>query len=160
MSQLTIRLARMDEIRAIHAVHRDSVTSLCTSHYTPEQIATWLDGRTPEIYVDGITSGQLWVAIGEDETIAGFVEIHGHVLGKLFVRGASAGSGVGRRLLATAVDAIKATGAASVYLEASRNARDFYRKHGFVEIGTGMFSPNSRVALEVVKMELVLSPPD
>lgn len=160
MSQLTIRQARADEIEAIYAVHRDSVRALCTSHYTPEQIAMWVEGRSPAMYLDAIAGGRLWVAIGDDDRIAGFVETHGHVLSKLFIRGASAGSGVGRRLLATAVDAIKASGAASVYLEASRNARDFYRKHGFVEIGTGTFSlGDGRVALETVKMELALSPP-
>jgi predicted GNAT family N-acyltransferase len=161
MNQLTIRLARVDEIRAIYAVHRDSVTTLCTNHYTPQQVAMWLDGRTPEMYLDAIASGRLWVAAVDDETIVGFAEIDGRVLTKLFIRGASAGAGVGRRLLATAVDAIKASGAESVHLEATRNACDFYRKHGFVEIGTGTFSPgNSRVALEIVQMELALSPPD
>jgi GNAT superfamily N-acetyltransferase len=158
MNQITIRLARVDEIDAIYAVHRDSVSALCTSHYTSQQIAMWLDGRVPEMYLDAITSRQLWVAIGDDGTMAGFVELDGRVLTKLFIRGASAGTGVGRRLLATAIDAIGAGGAASVYLEATRNACDFYRRHGFVEIETGTFSRGNRgVALEIVKMELALS---
>ena len=158
MDPITIRLARLGEIDAIYTVHRDSVRALCTSHYTPQQIAMWLDGRVPEMYLDAIASRQLWVAIGDDGVIAGFVELDGRVLAKLFVRGAREGAGVGRRLLATAVDAVEASGAESVHLEATRNACNFYRRHGFVEIGTGSFSRgNGGVALEIVKMELAFS---
>jgi putative acetyltransferase len=158
MSQLTIRAARADEIQDIYAVHRDSVSVLCKNDYTSKQIAMWLDGRAPDMYLSAIDRGQLWVAIDGDGMIVGFAENAGHELSKLFVRSASAGSGVGRRLLATATEAIRASGAASVYLEATRNACEFYRKHGFVEIGTGMFARGG-VALEIVKMELVLTRP-
>jgi GNAT superfamily N-acetyltransferase len=161
MTRLTVRLARVDEISAIYAVHRDSVSALCTAHYTPQQISMWLDGRTPEMYLPAISSGQLWVAIDDLGAITGFVEVDGREVSKLFIRGASAGTGVGRRLLATAIDAVRAGGASSVYLEATRNACDFYKKHGFVEVGTGLFSRGSSgVSLEIVKMELAISRPD
>jgi putative acetyltransferase len=150
----TIRSARPDEIDAIFAVHRDSVSSLCTGHYTPEQIAMWLDGRTPAMYLGAIESGQMWVAVDSAGAIAGFVENDGHEISKLFVRGDRAGGGVGRELLEHALAAIHARGHATAYLEATRNASEFYRKHGFVEIGTGLFSRgNSGVSLEIVKME-------
>jgi GNAT superfamily N-acetyltransferase len=161
MTQLTIRLARADEIDAIYAVHRDSVTALCTEHYTPQQIAMWLDGRTPAMYLDAIRSEQLWVAIDQDGTIAGFVENDGREVSKLFIRGARAGTGVGGRLLATALEAIRVASHASAYLEATRNACEFYRKHGFSEIGTGVFSRgNNGVSLEIVKMQLDLAARD
>lgn len=156
MHAMTVRLARDEEVAAIYAVHRDSVHALCAGHYSPEQIAMWLDGRTPAMYLDAIARGQLWVAGDENDAIAGFVEIDGREISKLFVRGASAGSGFGRRLLLTGIDAIRASGCSSVYLEATRNASAFYRKHGFVELGTGLFSRGDGVALEIVKMELAL----
>lgn len=158
MTQLTIRPARPDDIDAIYAVHRDSVSSLCTGHYTPEQIAMWLDGRTPAMYLGAIERGQLWIAVDDDGGIAGFAENDGREVSKLFVRGARAGAGVGERLLAVALDAIRAAGHTSAYLEATRNACAFYRRHGFVEVGTGMFSRGSSgVALEIVCMERDLS---
>jgi putative acetyltransferase len=133
------------------------VRSLCADHYTPEQVAMWLEGRTPAMYLDAIATGQLWVAV-DDAAVAGFVENDGHEVAKLFVAGAQAGAGVGRQLLAHALAAIRAAGHARAYLEATRNACDFYRKHGFVEIGTGVFSRgNSGHALEIVKMELTLA---
>ena len=155
---LQIRPAHPSEIEAIFAVHRDSVSALCTAHYTPAQIAMWLDGRTPVMYLDAIGTEQLWVAVDAGGAIAGFVEIDGREISKLFVRGARAGEGVGAHLLAHALDAIRATGAASAYLEATRNAADFYRKHGFVELGAGTFSRGtSGVVLEIVRMERALS---
>jgi putative acetyltransferase len=155
----TIRAARADEIDAIFAVHRDSVSSLCTGHYAPEQIAMWLDGRAPAMYLEAIDSGQMWVAVDDADAIAGFVENDGHEIAKLFVRGDRAGTGVGRRLLEHALAAIRARGHATAYLEATRNACEFYRRHGFVEIGTGTFSRgNSGVALEIVKMERPFAP--
>lgn len=155
---ITIRLARGDEIDAIYAVHRDSVTALCAGHYSTAQIAMWLDGRTPAMYLDAIGRGQLWVGVDADGTVAGFVENDGREVSKLFVRGGRAGTGVGARLLATAIDAIRGAGHASAYLEATRNARAFYQRHGFVEVGTGLFSRGpGGVALEIVKMERALA---
>jgi hypothetical protein len=44
--------------------------------------------------------------------------------------------------------------AGSAYLEATRNACEFYRRAGFVERGTGVFSRgNGGVEIEIVKME-------
>ena len=158
MSDVHVRAARTDEIDRIYAVHRDSVSTLCTSHYTDAQIASWLDGRGPEMYLPAIADRRLWVA--DDGDVVGLVEIAGHELTKLFIRGDRAAGGVGRKLLATAVAAIRASGARVVYLEATSNAHAFYSHHGFVEIGRSEFSHGANgVALEIVKMELDLREP-
>lgn len=153
---MEVRAARADEIDAIYAVHRDSVTALCAQHYTAQQIAMWLDGREPIMYLAAIARGDLWVASAGSE-LAGFVEVEGREVCKLFVRGHRAGGGVGRRLLATAVDAIRARGHETAYLEATRNACAFYERNGFVATGTGTFSRGtSGVVLEIVTMERAL----
>jgi len=153
---MDVRPARADEIDAIFQVHRDSVTALCAEHYTAAQIAMWLEGREPSMYLAAIDRGDLWVA-AVGGAMAGFVEIDGHEICKLFVRGEQAGGGVGRRLLTTATDAIRAAGHATAYLESTRNARAFYEGHGFVPTGTGTFSRGaSGVMLEVVTMERAL----
>ncbi len=158
MAIYSIRRAHGGDIDEIYAVHRDSVVSLCTGHYSPAQIAMWLDGRTPAMYLAAIDAGTLWVAVVEDDAIAGFVENGGREVSKLFVRGASAGTGVGRGLLTVALAEIRTAGHASAYLESTRNACDFYRRHGFVEVGAGVFSRGSGgVEIEIVRMERVFS---
>jgi len=152
---IQIRTARRDELEPIFAVHRDSVITQCTGHYTDTQIRGWLAGRTAEMYLPAIAEGRLWVA--DDGAVIGFVEIDGRELTKLFVRGDRATRGVGRRLLDAAIAAIRAGGASLVALEATINARAFYARHGFVETGRGAFSHGAGGApLEIVKMELTL----
>jgi N-acetylglutamate synthase-like GNAT family acetyltransferase len=108
------------------------------------------------MHLAAIGEGRLWVAAREDR-ILGFVEVHERELTKLFVRGDAAFAGVGRRLLLTAIAAIRSAGARSVYLESTRTACGFYKKHGFVERGRAEFSRgDGEIILEVVEMELDL----
>lgn len=152
---LQIRAARAGEIDEIYAVHRDSVTRLCAGHYRGAQIHGWLAGRTPAMYLAAIADGRLWVA--DDGAIAGFVEIDGRELTKLFVRSDRVARGIGPRLLEHAIEAIRASGATSVILEATLNARAFYARHGFAETGRGAFSHGAGgEPLEIVKMQRAL----
>ena len=151
VSAFEIRAATAADIHRIFAVHLDSVTRLCAGHYSREQIASWLDGRTPGMYLDAIARNALWVADGGD--LLGFAETAGEELTKLFVRGDRARSGAGSALLETAVSDIARAGHDCAYLEATTNAAPFYGKHGFDVIGTGHFSHgNSPLQLEIVKM--------
>ena len=153
-----IRAGRAGDIEEIYAVHRDSVSSLCGIHYTEEQLRGWLAGRNARMYLPAIESGRLWVFEDEAAVICGFAEIDGDELTKLFIRGDRSARGVGQQLLATAVAAIRATGAAKVLVEATTNARDFYARHGFVETGRGEFSHGAGGApLQIVKMEHALA---
>ncbi|MFU2018912.1 GNAT family N-acetyltransferase [Peribacillus butanolivorans] len=155
MTDFAIRLATPEDRKEIFNVHRHSVRNLCSEQYTEEQINMWLGGRDPDIYLPAIERGELWVAVS-DRTILGFVEVEGNEVTKLFVSGAAAGSGVGKSLMVKVIGHIRKNGKTRIYLEATTTARDFYRKLGFVETGTGTFSRGgAAVSLEIVKMELV-----
>ena len=100
MSNLQIRAASLDDADTIFQVHKDSVERLCTGHYSPEQIAMWLDGRSPQTYTQAILGGNLWLA--QNDEVQGFVEVEGHEVSKLFIRGSGARQGIGKLLLLTA----------------------------------------------------------
>jgi GNAT superfamily N-acetyltransferase len=154
-----IRRATPADSEAIYRVHRDSVERLCGAHYDAQQIAMWLDGRTPAVYIAAIERGQLWVA--ERGGIVGFVEVDGHELSKLFIAGDHSGRGIGTLLLEVALDAIAASGAPLAYLEATLSAVAFYERYGFHITGNGFFSRgNSSVRIEIVKMERPCAPAD
>lgn len=153
-----IRPAGVADIAGIYAAHQSSVRQLCGNEYTPQQIAMWLDGRTPVMYLDAIEKQLLWVAVNQTGDIVGdivgFIEVEGNEISKMFVAGAAAFQGVGRQLMRTALAHIAASGVAASYLESTRTAVKFYEKHGFHVIGEGVFSRgNSTVQLEIVKME-------
>lgn len=157
MGEIAIRTARPDEIDAIFAVHRDAVETQCAGSYAPEQIAHWLDGRSARMYLPPIERGRLWVAADADH-LCGFVEVDGPEITKLFVRGACAGAGVGDSLLTVAIAAIRSGGARRIIVEATRNARAFYAKRGFLAVGPGVHSHGAGdVAIDVVNMEFDMS---
>ncbi|WP_426177273.1 GNAT family N-acetyltransferase [Pseudomonas sp. TWRC1-2] len=117
MKKILIRAATLEDAESIFAVHQNSVENLCNTDYGPEQIAMWLDGRLPETYRAAIVAGSLWLAY--TDSLQGFVEIDGHQISKLFVRGDAAGQGIGARLLCEALQHIQHAGHAKAYLEAT-----------------------------------------
>lgn len=155
MKNLLIRPAVLEDAESIFEVHKNSVENLCNADYASDQIAMWLDGRSPETYREAITAGNLWLA--HTDTLQGFVEIDGHEVSKLFIRGDAAGQGIGARLLNEAIQHIQADGHKKAYLEATLTAEKFYAAFGFRKIGEGTFSRgNSPVSIQIIKMERAL----
>lgn len=155
MKKLLIRSALLEDAQSLFEVHRNSVETLCTGDYGPDQIAMWLDGRSPATYREAIAAGNLWLA--HTDRLQGFIEIDGNEISKLFVRGDAAGLGIGARLLNEALQRIKNAGHAKAYLESTLNAEKFYAAFGFQKVGEGTFSRgNSPVSIEIIKMELDL----
>lgn len=155
MKKIRVRSATLEDAESIFAVHKNSVENLCTGDYGPEQIAMWLDGRSPQTYREAIAAGNLWLAYAD--TLEGFIEIDGHEVTKLFIRGDAAGQGIGARLLNDALLRIKTAGHPTAYVEATLNAEKFYAAFGFRKVGEGTFSRgNGPVSIEIIKMALVL----
>jgi putative acetyltransferase len=151
---ISIRTGVPEDRDAILRVHQDSVRALCVGQYSSDQIDAWLDGRDATMYLAAIERGELWVAATND-AIVGFTEVEGNEVTKLFVCGASAGSGVGRALMGQAIQYLTASGHTRIRLESTKNAHDFYRRLGFVQTGTGTFSHGrGEISLEIIEMEL------
>jgi len=155
MKNLRIRPATQDDAENIFQVHKDSVENLCNADYSADQIAMWLDGRSPQTYREAIDAGNLWLAC--TDTLQGFIEVDGHEVSKLFIRGDAAGQGIGAMLLNEALKRIEDAGHTKAYLEATLTAEKFYASFGFRKIGEGSFSRgNSRVSIQIIKMERAL----
>lgn len=54
---MKIRPANHSDCDAIFRTHRDAVERLCAAHYSPVQLAMWMDGRTPAMYHGAIGQG-------------------------------------------------------------------------------------------------------
>jgi GNAT superfamily N-acetyltransferase len=155
MTNVQIRPATLEDANTFFQTHKDSVERLCTADYSAEQIAMWLDGRSPQTYRDAIVGGNVWLA--QNDGVLGFVEVDGHDVSKLFIRGSGARQGIGRLLLEKALQKIRAASHSKAYLEATLTAEKFYQHHGFRKIGEGTFSRgNSPVSIEIIKMERAL----
>jgi putative acetyltransferase len=148
----TIRLAMPQDADAIFSVHKDSVASLCSASYSPQQISMWLEGRSPATYLDAILRGEIFVAISVEQ-IVGFVEATPGEIVKLFVRGSAAGAGIGDSLMSVGLTLAQRDHDGPVRIESTKNAESFYAKYGFRKVGDGVFSRGgSSVSIEVVHL--------
>jgi GNAT superfamily N-acetyltransferase len=107
--------------------------------YDPEFMA--LMPAALEVAGEDIIAGNVWIATGADEQIAGVVALaSSHApgtldLNKLFVEPRRIRGGVGRALLAHAVAEARQRGAERLTILADPNAAGFYERNGAVRIG-------------------------
>lgn len=149
----TLRSAQPHDADAILATHRDSVSALCHTHYSAQQIAMWLDGRSADSYQPAIAAGQIMLAC-DAQGVAGFVEFACGEIVKLFVRGRAAGQGVGHALMLAGIAGAEPGSGGLIRIESTRNAQPFYQRYGFAKVGEGVFSRGgSTVEIEVVMLE-------
>lgn len=139
-----IRVARPDDASAIAASHIDSIESLGPRFYGAEVVRAWRSGIQPGIYREAMEAGEAFfvaVASRDDrDEVLGFSSHHvgeGHHSVGVYVRGIAARRGIGSALLRMAESSAAAAGAASLRLDSSLAAVDFYKANGFVESGRG-----------------------
>jgi GNAT superfamily N-acetyltransferase len=155
MPEIAIRQAGSRDAGAIFAVHKDSVQALCAAHYGPDHMRLWFEDRAPAIYDPYIAAGRLWVAEA-DGRVLGFVGTDPGEIALLFVGPASAGFGIGARLLAFGILKAREDFAGPVTVIATLNAEAFYARHGFRKVADDVFErgdpplhyPVARMVLE------------
>lgn len=151
---ITIRPATLSDAEAMLEVTARSAKGLAKTHYTPEQIAFWTEGRTPDYYRAAIAKGRAHVA-EQGGKVVGFVDSEAGELTRLFILPEAAGKGLGARLMAVGLaEARKGHAGGPIRIEATRNAVAFYEKFGFRVTGHGIFSRGEgNPPIEIVKME-------
>jgi ribosomal protein S18 acetylase RimI-like enzyme len=136
--------------------HRDSISTIGSQFYPPDTVAAWAAGLSADVYVNAMAGGEVFfIANDGHEDVLGFSShrVDGAVHGtSVYVRGLAARRGIGSSLFQLAeADAI-AAGASSLEIDASLAAVQFYRAHGFEEIGRGEHELPSGQRMECVFM--------
>jgi GNAT superfamily N-acetyltransferase len=153
MSEPTIRPATLEDAQAVFEAHQDSVLHLCASSYTPAQLQTWFEGRTHEIHHPSIQAGRLFFA-ERGGRVHGFFGFAPGEVTLLFVRPEAAGSGLGTRLFALAVEHARRGHAGPLVVVATANSRRFYEKQGFSAVEESFFVRGATdMRFEVFKMQ-------
>jgi putative acetyltransferase len=141
---IIVRRAGPADVDDIAAAHLDSIRSIGPLYYDASVVNDWSAGLNGDVYRNAMASGEVfYVAIGgarESLEVLGFsshrVDDNEHGV-TVYVRGKAARRGIGSALLRAAqADAI-AAGAASLHVDASLAAVEFYKRHGFEEVGRG-----------------------
>ncbi|HLG55301.1 MAG TPA: GNAT family N-acetyltransferase [Vicinamibacterales bacterium] len=140
-----IRRAGLADIDAIADAHLDSIRSIGPCYYDAALVHDWGARVSGELYAAAMARGEVFfVAIreqGDTTAVLGFSSSHRiddgeHGVG-VYVRGTAARAGVGSALLRAAEGSAIAAGAASLHLDSSLAAVDFYKANGFEEAGRG-----------------------
>jgi GNAT superfamily N-acetyltransferase len=139
-----VRRAGPADVDAIAAAHLDSIRSIGARHYDAAIVKDWGSRVEGRLYSTAMASGEVfYVAIG---TLDGRPQVLGFSSHRIddgehrtavYVRGKAARLGVGSALFRSAEASAVAAGATSIHVAASLAAVEFYRAHGFEEIGPG-----------------------
>jgi putative acetyltransferase len=139
----------------------DSIRSLGLQYYAPEIVSDWAARVTGEIYVNAMARGEVFfIAVDASGDVLGFSSHRidgGHHGTAVYVRGRAARRGIGSALLRTAEASALAVAAASIEIEASLAAIDFYRANGFEETGRGSHQLSSGRLMPCVFMRKILA---
>ena len=150
----SLRPARPGDGQAAFDVTQTSVRQLAKGHYSAEQIAGWMGGRTADTYEALIAKG-LMVVAEQDGRIVGFVDSEPGEVTRLFLLADAAGSGLGKRLLEIGIKNARQGHDGPIKVESTVNAEGFYRRHGFHTVERGYFSHGiGGVPIEIVHMQL------
>jgi putative acetyltransferase len=139
-----IRRAEASDAESIAAAHLDSIRSIGPRYYEPAVVQDWGARVEAGLYLQAMARGEaFFVAFDphhQTPVVLGFSSHRqdgaDHGIG-VYVRGSAARRGVGSALLRAAEAHALASGAATLELDASLAAVDFYARHGFVETGRG-----------------------
>ncbi len=149
----TVRTACKEDASVIHVIHKDSLTTLCATHYALDILQRWMAGKTIEGYYPALDRGEMFVC-ESNETVVGFGHaVPGEVVA-IFVRPDSAGQGAGTCLLNHAILCARRGHSGPIKVMATLNAQRFYEKHGFCEVQRHVIS---RGALEFPVVEMSLN---
>lgn len=151
MPQSQIRPMRPDEADEVSRVIVASVRALMTSHYSPEVIDGLAAGNSPEA-VAAHAPKQADYVYEQDGRIAGMLGLKRNEIGHLFIDPAFAGRGIGKALVAFAVEQFRQAGYTDMIVLSSQNAVGFYERYGFVVEGSGSFPVGENLPLVYVKM--------
>jgi putative acetyltransferase len=139
-----IRRATPADADEIAAAHRESIRSIGARFYPADIVDDWAARLSCNLYVRAMEQGEaFYIAVGVvdgQRAVLGFAShrvLDDQHRTAVYVRSAAGRRGIGSALFRLAeADAI-AAGAASIHVDASLAAVEFYRANGFYEVNRG-----------------------
>lgn len=133
---MRIRKATLADSAEIARLHKGTIRNVNSADYSPEQIAAWSARTSAKRFRSSHDLAVRYVAV-EGEKIVGYADFKKEEPEKfwgLYVHKNHLGEGIGSRLLVRMEAAAKQLGAKKFRLEATKTAKTFYEKNGFVLI--------------------------
>jgi GNAT superfamily N-acetyltransferase len=153
-----IRIAKPTDYAEMDSVFRASAKSFCSGSYDAATIEEWAGQAWPDRFKLGKEKGdEQYVFTREGRIICfGCINLSSEKLVSLFVHPEFSGRNIGRMMLKYVIDRTATAGIKVLKLDSSTNAVNFYKRHGFLEIGRSKYKTQSGLQMDSVQMELTL----
>ncbi|MCU0353036.1 MAG: GNAT family N-acetyltransferase [Cytophagales bacterium] len=124
--------AQPDELKELQDLFVNTVSTVCTKDYTPEQIQAWLSGVDNHSRWVSIVTEQYAVAIKEQSQIIGFASLtDDSELDMLYVHKDHQNRGIAWTLYTEIEQEARRRGQSVIFSNVSQTARPFFEKMGF-----------------------------
>jgi GNAT superfamily N-acetyltransferase len=153
-----IRIAHPTDYAVMDSVFRTSAKDFCSRSYNAAILKEWAGQAWPDRFTLGKEAGDEQYVFTRDGRIIGFgcINLSSEKLVSLFVHPAFSGQGVGQMMLEYVIGRSKTAGIKVLKLDSSVNAVNFYKRHGFSEVGRSKYKTQSGLLMDSVQMELAL----
>lgn len=155
---IRVRAAGTRDAEALWSVHRESIRVLCRKDYSSEQIAAWISGLAPDLYVRSMAEHQekMWIAEADSGPV-GFAGRRRDEITAVYVVPEVTRRHVGSVLLKTLEAGAMQEGVQELWLDASLTAVPFYQGHGYTVVRELSHTLRSGVPIICVRMEKALA---
>ncbi|PIP94370.1 MAG: hypothetical protein COW00_00970 [Bdellovibrio sp. CG12_big_fil_rev_8_21_14_0_65_39_13] len=157
-----IREAQIHEKEAVNTAHVLSIREICSKDYSPEQIAGWSGViYSDEVWINSLTN-HFYRVVEVDGAIEGFchANYHGENLGEirgLYFTPKIKGHGIGKEIVELAKKYLIDLGAKKIVIGATKTAKPFYEKMGFIATGEEKLYHTRGTAFEYYPMEMIVT---
>lgn len=153
-----VRIATPADYAEMDSVFRASAKAFCSASYGSATISEWAGQAWPDRFKLGKEKGDAQYVFARDGRIVCFacVNLASEKLVSLFVHPDFSGQTIGQTMLEYAVGMAATAGIKVLKLDSSLNAVNFYKRHGFSEVGYSKYTTQSGLQLDSVQMELTL----
>ena len=150
-----IRIAKPADYAAMDAGFRASAKAFCSQSYGAALIEAWAGQPWPDRFKLAEERGDDQYVFTRDGRIVcfGSINLLSGKLVSLFVHPEFSGQDIGRLMLEYLVDRAVAAGIKVLKLDSSLNAVNFYKRHGFSEVGSSKYTTSSGLQMDSVQME-------
>jgi GNAT superfamily N-acetyltransferase len=153
---LEIRRATLDDAQTAFDIRLLAIRSQCIGAYTSEQMMMWTRGCAEDGY-DTLMDKHFYLGCINGEPVAtGMLDLANNEIGALFVLPGFTGRGIGKQMVAYLEALARELEVEEVILDATLNAANFYRRHGYVGSEQAIYHSPSGLQLACIPMRKYL----
>jgi putative acetyltransferase len=161
---VAIRPAIADDARHILEAHSAAVHRTAAREYASDILSAWAapldDDNVQRMAAIIVSQSELLIVAEIDGRVVGFGSIvpKNSELRAVYVHPDFGREGVGSRILSALEELARQYALAGLTMDASLNAEEFYRAHGYVVVDRGEHSLRTGARMRCVRMQKTLTP--